>query len=269
VLAGHRGWVESAAFVGNVGGDLVTAGVDGTIRRWYGVYQPELVEVAQLPSAITSINVDGAGIHARTEAGTEHTLALETGEKISSAAVPKRRPRRVVGPDGTSATIRGNSVRILREGDVTLLTGHRDNVTSASFSPLDDRLATSSKDQSARIWDLATGESVRELQHGTEVRDVHFSADGRFLVTSTLRATIWNVADGIELLRLQGHEGPITAVAFDPTGRWVVSGGADGTVRAYRCEICGGVEELSALADARLVATGRELTPEERRLYLG
>ena len=41
-----------------------------------------------------------------------------------------------------------------------------------------------------------------------------------------------------------------------------------GRVVAYRCRICGRVPELLALATERLRATGRQLTPEERELYL-
>ena len=61
------------------------------------------------------------------------------------------------------------------------------------------------------------------------------------------------------VLRLKGHEGTVTAVAFDPSGRTIVTGGADGTVRTYRCEICGGVDELIPLAESRLAGTRREL----------
>jgi WD40 repeat protein len=61
----------------------------------------------------------------------------------------------------------------------------------------------------------------------------------------------------------------VTSATFDPSGRVIVTGGVDGTLRSYRCRICGGLEELSELARARLAETGRELTSEERELYLG
>ena len=48
-----------------------------------------------------------------------------------------------------------------------------------------------------------------------------------------------------------------------------MTGGVDGTVRTYVCEICGGVDDLLALAESRLAATHRELTPEEREQFLG
>ena len=47
-----------------------------------------------------------------------------------------------------------------------------------------------------------------------------------------------------------------------------MTGGADGTVRTYGCEICGGVDDLLALAESRLAGTRRELTQDEREHYL-
>jgi WD40 repeat protein len=61
----------------------------------------------------------------------------------------------------------------------------------------------------------------------------------------------------------------VTSAAFDPTGRIIVTGGVDTTVRSYRCRICGGLEELTALARSRLEETGRELSDEEEERYLG
>ncbi len=39
-------------------------------------------------------------------------------------------------------------------------------------------------------------------------------------------------------------------------------------ISTYECAICGEIEELLQLADERVAATGRELAPEERELYL-
>jgi hypothetical protein len=65
------------------------------------------------------------------------------------------------------------------------------------------------------------------------------------------------------------EDGTSTSAAFDWSGRAIVTGGVDGTVRLYACEICGGLDDLVAFAGERLAATGRELTREERKRYLG
>jgi WD40 repeat protein len=60
----------------------------------------------------------------------------------------------------------------------------------------------------------------------------------------------------------------VTAAAFDPSGRTIVTGGVDGTVRTYHCDICGDLSELVALAERRLAATRRALTASERARYV-
>ena len=96
-----------------------------------------------------------------------------------------------------------------------------------------------------------------------------FSPDGRWLVSASFRAALWDPRSGLNVVRLQGHEGPVAAATFDESGRRVVTGGFDGTVRTYDCDVCGNLDELLAMADRRLAVTGRELTPEERERYLG
>ena len=88
-------------------------------------------------------------------------------------------------------------------------------------------------------------------------------------MTAAQRASLWDTIDAENVLRLQGHDGTVTAAAFDQTGRIIVTGGVDGTVRTYDCELCGGVDELIELADGRLAGTRRELTEAERERYLG
>jgi WD40 repeat protein len=218
---------------------------------------------------VYSIAAADDAIRVRTVDGREYVLDATSGERLGVDDVPKQRPRRVVGPDGTAATFRGQRVRLLRDGEVTMLTGHRDDVTAVAFSPAGDLLVTASKDKTARIWDVATGELVRKLQHNSAVRDAQFSPDGRWVVTSAALASIWDAEDGTNLIRLKGHNGPVTAVAFSADSRNVLTGGDDGTVRRYRCELCGGIDELLAIADAGLRGTGRELTSTERARYLG
>ena len=57
-------------------------------------------------------------------------------------------------------------------------------VVHATFSPDGTRLATTSIDREARLWDLATGRPLgKPMRHQSAVWDAAFSPDGRRLAT--------------------------------------------------------------------------------------
>jgi WD40 repeat protein len=214
---------------------------------------------------------NGQLVRAVTREG-QSVLDSTTGEPVDVGPLPPLvRSRRIVGSDGTTARIRGNTVVLRSDGRTTILKGHRDRVTAASFSADGTRLVTTSRDHDTRIWDTETGRLRRLLQgHFGVVNDAHFSPDGRWVVTAGPRtAGLWDARSGALIMFLRGHQGTVTSATFDPSGRIIVTGGVDGTVRTYACRICGGLEELSELARSRLAETGRMLTDEERDRYLG
>jgi hypothetical protein len=87
-------------------------------------------------------------------------------------------------------------------------------------------------------------------------------------VAASVTAGLWDASTRQRLLLLQAAGGRPLSVSFDASGDAVLVAGSDGALSSYSCEICGSVAELLALADRRMAATGRELTPEERRHYL-
>jgi hypothetical protein len=68
---------------------------------------------------------------------------------------------------------------------------------------------------------------------------------------------------------LYGAKEPLTSASFSPDGKHILTSSRDGSVRTYFCEVCGGIDELLAVADARLAGLERRLTPQERERYLG
>jgi len=47
---------------------------------------------------------------------------------------------------------------------------------------------------------------------------------------------LWNMLTGKSVLRLEGHQGAVSAVAFSPDGKVLSTGSADGTVKLWRVD---------------------------------
>jgi WD40 repeat protein len=68
-------------------------------------------------------------------------------------------------------------------------------VFSVTFSPDGQKVATASGDNTARIWDVASGVELQKLVHDDSVNDIAFSPDGSKVATASSDGIvrIWNV----------------------------------------------------------------------------
>ncbi len=86
------------------------------------------------------------------------------------------------------------------------LEGHSNAVTSVSFSPNGQRLASGSKDGTIKLW-ICDGRELQTLQgHSDEVYSVSFSPNGQTIASASADKTVklWSL-EGKELQTLQGH----------------------------------------------------------------
>lgn len=119
---------------------------------------------------------------------------------------------------------------------------HESGVMDATFSPDGRYVASGSFDNTARIWEISTGQEIArmtlDLDYGPN--SVAFSPDGKLLVTGSqdMTARVWDVSTGWEVARMT-HDEFVGNVAFSPDGYYVVSGD-DNTVRVW--EASTGVE---------------------------
>ena len=59
------------------------------------------------------------------------------------------------------------------------------HVNAVTFSPDGKQLATASDDNTARLWDAATGKELQRLSHDGHCYAVTFSPDGKQLATAS------------------------------------------------------------------------------------
>jgi WD40 repeat protein len=121
---------------------------------------------------------------------------------------------------------------------VKTIQAHFSGVMDVTFTPDGTRLLTSSFDDSAKIWDVRTGEAVRALPgHTKAVGAVRVTPDGRYAVTAgdqTLR--VWSLPDGKPVRTIDTDTQQVFTVAISPDGRTLVSGHTDGAIKVWTLE---------------------------------
>ena len=139
--------------------------------------------------------------------------------------------------------------------DSSALRGHGTSVNSAVFSPDGARVLTASYDNTARLWDAASGQELRVLRgHEHQVNSAVFSPDGARVLTASdgNTARLWDAASGQELRVLRGHECSVYSAVFSPDGARVLTASADNTARLW--DAASG-QELRSCAATRIAST--------------
>ncbi|MFQ5810941.1 MAG: WD40 repeat domain-containing protein, partial [Armatimonadota bacterium] len=161
-------------------------------------------------------------------------LACATGETLFSATQDETGQQQLV-PEA------GNELRLWDARTWTLkqtLKPHPFMVSWVAFSPDGKTLATSSTDETVKLWDVATGRLLRTLAAPTFVfgQWLAFSPDGGTLAVAGEwkevegggegLVQLWDVRTGELRQELTASINPTFSVAFSPDGKFLVGGSA-------------------------------------------
>jgi WD40 repeat protein len=115
------------------------------------------------------------------------------------------------------------------------LEGHEGPIYRCAFSPNGRLIATTSRDNSIRIWEVNTGSLLHSMAGDRNMGACGFSPNGRFLAGSfwgnSLR--IYDSLSGQPVNILEGHTGEVKACNFSPDGHFMVSASNDATLRIW------------------------------------
>jgi WD40 repeat protein len=115
------------------------------------------------------------------------------------------------------------------------LTGHKETVESCSITPHNDVIASLSKDDVLKVWDIHTG--IQRLSTSPTVPITCCAADpnGEWVLTGFLDGTLiaWTLDKGQEAFKLVGHSESISACRISPQLDVIVSASHDGTVKVW------------------------------------
>lgn len=143
-----------------------------------------------------------------------------------------------------------------------VLSGHADEVKSASCSPDGQLIVTASCDGTAGLWEVGSGRLIRRLTgHSDVVRSAVFSPDGLWVLTSSMDTTarVWCAETGICHQVLTGHKKALSSATYSRDGMRALTASFDGTVRVWDTTVG---ECLSTLLAENNVVNAASFSPD-------
>ncbi|RMH70017.1 MAG: TIR domain-containing protein [Gemmatimonadetes bacterium] len=151
--------------------------------------------------------------------------AIKAGQRLSQAEIPLELQQKV------QQMLEELAAEVTEQNRLFPETPH---LTSVTFSPDGNRLATATEQGVVQLWE-ANGKPLRSWQaHSDVIYHVTFSPSGDQLITASADQTmkIWS-RTGKLLKTLSGHQDWIWDVAFSPDGNLMASASVDQTIKLW------------------------------------
>lgn len=157
--------------------------------------------------------------------GTKPIAELQghSGEIESLAFSPDGRLILTGSSDGTVCLWKFESMKawlgLIRHDKPLVNKSYKDWVRCVAFSP-NGKLALTAEGGIIHVWDVMTGNELRNLQEKDTVISVAFSGDSRHILAGYFSGTVrlWEIYSSKLLTTMRGHAEGVSGVAFAPQG---------------------------------------------------
>jgi WD40 repeat protein len=282
---GHEAAVTGAAFNAD-GSRIITRSEDKTSRLWnantgrtVAVFQVDKSgRESSSASMMAQFSSDGLRVLSFSDGlsfprTSARLWSAETGDKVAELGSADNAS---FSPDGTRIlTVSGEfGARLWDsfEGEPYAILGQPGvRLGSAAFSP-DGHLVITVSEDTATLWDARQGASFDS--RFTELQADHsgfeaLSPDGKFRVQRTYEkkdsnaVQVVEVAGNREVARLEGHQKPVSSMAFSAAGTRILTSSEDGTARIWSATTG---KELRALRSSAGGFSMAKWSPDDQRV---
>jgi WD40 repeat protein len=214
VLKGHESMVSAVLFIDG-GKRILSASWDKTTRVW-------------------------------TRAGVQGTHVLKQNDQVKALTVWEPSQRGAAGArDGEVRIFSTTSLRSLKS-----FRGHAADISGLSFVREGTQLVTASYDGECRLWDLRSSQMLSSLgKYNERIRSLGTMPDESRIFLGMHSGEIQSVGldNPKDMRRFAGHSDVVTSLSVDPSGKYLLSGSMDRTVRLWSTE--SNSEKLSLKAE--------------------
>lgn len=230
---------------------IIAAGCsDGSVRLWDALTGKTLGTILAHKDSVTSLCLTSDGKTLVTAADSEPTLRVwdVASRNLSGefAGHANGIGSMALSPDGKTLAAGGRGFTpaihlydMARVGKSKMFSsylrgGHELAITGLAFDLEGKRLASSSLDKTARVWDIAERKiTARFDEHTGPVLSVAFRPNGKSVASGSTDKTVrqWDADSGKLLQMLGSFKGEVYAIAFAPNGQSLAVVGQDGLMR--------------------------------------
>jgi len=254
---------------------LASSGQDGKIRLWDSVSG---AQVAVMEGGAAWVEHLAWGQALASAAGRKIRLWNESGEMLRELVHPRST---VAGlswqPASNSpklAVIGYGGLLLYSETDLLKDYAWKGSSLSLAWSPDGKFIATGDQDATIHFWFAESGQDLQMWGYPTKVLQLAWDSSSRYLATGgSTSAVIWDCSgrgpEGRKPLMLPPHEELISALAWQPGGDLLASGGLEGFVFAWNikkskqkplfaADLGEPVSQLAWSPDGKCLAVGSE-----------